>query len=89
MSQLESRLVAAAAVRLALSTDRETEKDLKKELNSAGLRATAVDYGGEYLAAVQKVIERAVVALNGKASLPVHIKRKAALPEPPGSHCPN
>ncbi|MGI6658265.1 MAG: HutP family protein [Dethiobacteraceae bacterium] len=62
MSQLESRLVAAAAVRLALSTDRETEKDLKKELNSAGIRATAVDYGGEYLAAVQKVIERAVVA---------------------------
>lgn len=62
MHQLDSKTIAAAAIRLALSTDREAEKELKKELYSEGIRSTAVDYGGEYLTAVQKVVERAVVA---------------------------
>ena len=88
MSQLESRLVAAAAVRLALSTDRETEKDLKKELNSAGIRATAVDYGGEYLAAVQKVIERAVVAAKREGVIASTHQEEGSVAEPPGKPLP-
>ncbi len=62
MSQIESKMIAAAAIRLALTTDRETEKELKTELARQGIRSTAVDYGGEFISSVQKVVERAVVA---------------------------
>jgi len=61
-SQSESRKVAAAAIRIALTPTREEENSLKTELLEEGIRATAVDYGGEFISSVQKVIERAVVA---------------------------
>ncbi|MDW7651406.1 MAG: HutP family protein [Bacillota bacterium] len=62
MSQLESKTIAAAAIRLALSADRDVERELKAQLAAEGIKATAVDYGGEFLTSVQKVVERAVVA---------------------------
>lgn len=62
MSQLESKVIAAAAIRLALSADREAERELKTQLAAEGIKSTAVDYGGEFLTSVQKVVERAVVA---------------------------
>ena len=62
MSQLESKIIAGAAIRLALSADREAERELKALLAAEGIHATAVDYGGEFISSVQKVVERAVVA---------------------------
>lgn len=62
MTQSDSKLIASAAIRLALTADREAEKALKNELAALGIRATAVDYGGEFISSVQKVVERAVVA---------------------------
>jgi hypothetical protein len=62
MNQSESKIIASAAIRLALTADREAEKELKAELSREGIRATAVDYGGEFISSVQKVVERAVVA---------------------------
>jgi hypothetical protein len=62
MGQLESKLIASAAIRLALSEDRDAERRLKEELALVGVKATAVDYGGEFISSVQKVVERAVVA---------------------------
>jgi hypothetical protein len=62
MSQQDSKTIASAAIRLALSIDRENERELKAELAKAGIRSTAVDYGGEFISSVQKVVERAVVA---------------------------
>ena len=61
-SHPESRYVAAAAVKMALTPTREEEYNLKKKLAAEGIRATAVDYGGEYGSAIQKVVERAVIA---------------------------
>ncbi len=58
----ESRRVAAAAIRLALTPNREEESELKQELIAQNIRGTAVDYGGEYSSSIQKVVERAVVA---------------------------
>ena len=57
-----SKMVAGAAIRMALTGSRQEETSLKEQLASEGIRATAVDYGGDYLSAVQKVVERAVVA---------------------------
>lgn len=57
-----SKKVAAAAIKMALTESREEEKELKKYHLEQGIRTAAVDYGGEFLPSVSKVIERAVVA---------------------------
>lgn len=62
MTQSDSKLIAGAAIRLALTADRDAEKALKNELAGLGIKSTAVDYGGEFITSVQKVVERAVVA---------------------------
>jgi hypothetical protein len=62
MNQLESKVIASAAIRLALTVDREHERELKAQLAADGIKSTAVDYGGEFISSVQKVVERAVVA---------------------------
>ncbi|EEG78527.1 HutP family protein [Dethiobacter alkaliphilus] len=62
MNQQESKFIASAAIRLALSPDRDAERQLKEQLAQEGIKATAADYGGEFITSVQKVVERAVVA---------------------------
>lgn len=62
MPQSMSRRVAAAAVRLALTETREEEAELKRYFGAQGIKGAAVDYGGEFVSSVNKIIERAVVA---------------------------
>lgn len=57
-----SRDIAAAAVRIALTTDRAEEKQLQAEFAQRGIHTAAVDYGGEFINSVMKIIERAVVS---------------------------
>ncbi|GEA15786.1 MAG: hypothetical protein PWR22_1304 [Moorella sp. (in: firmicutes)] len=57
-----SKKVAAVAIKMALAENREEEARLKKEFAGDGIRAAAVDYGGEFINSVQKIVERAVVA---------------------------
>ena len=57
-----SRKIAAAAIRMALSESREEENQLKSDYSALGIRAVAVDVGGEYVASIKKIIERAIVA---------------------------
>lgn len=57
-----SKDVAKAAVRLALSSSREDEKMLKSRYATKGLRVAAVDFGGEFLASVMRIVECCVVA---------------------------
>ena len=47
---------------LAMTSSREEELTLKEKLAAEGIKATAVDYGGEFFSSLQKVVERAVVA---------------------------
>ncbi|HWR45325.1 HutP family protein [Sporomusa sp.] len=54
--------VGRAALAMAISEDRQDEQNLKQRLSSRGIIVTAVDFGGEYLVSVKKIIERAVVA---------------------------
>ncbi|MEN6327212.1 MAG: HutP family protein [Syntrophomonas sp.] len=61
--EVGSKLVASAAIKMALSASRQEEVALKKELLERWeVRAVAVDYGGEYISSVGKIVERAVVA---------------------------
>lgn len=57
-----SKDVAAAAVRIALTSDRQEEKQLQAEFAQNGIHTVAVDYGGEFINSVMKIIERAVVS---------------------------
>ena len=54
--------VGRAALAMAISQDRQDEQELRGRLSSRGILSTAVDFGGEYLSSVKKIIERAVVA---------------------------
>ena len=62
MSEAGSKKVATAAIKMALTTSRQEESQLKKDLMREDIRAAAVDYGGEFIGSVGKIVERAVVA---------------------------
>lgn len=58
-----SKVAAAAAIRLALSSSREEESKLKKMyLEQLNLKTAAVDFGGEFFKAAAVIVERAVIA---------------------------
>jgi len=57
-----SKDIAAAAVKIALTSDRHEEKQVQAEFARAGIHTAAVDYGGEFINSVMKIIERAVVS---------------------------
>lgn len=61
-AELNSKRVASAALYMALSEGREEEQRLKQQYQRLGLQVAAVNYGGQAVDAVPKVIERAVVA---------------------------
>jgi len=62
MAPLGSREVARAAIKMALTESREQEKELKASFLKTGIKTAAVDHGGDFIASVNKIIERSVVA---------------------------
>lgn len=60
--ELTSLDIGRAALAMAISTDRQEEQAMRQRLQGRGIQAVAVDFGGEYLSSVKKMIERAVVA---------------------------
>lgn len=57
-----SKLAASAAIKIALTADREEERQLIHQDLALGIQAAAVDFGGEFISSVSKMVERAVVA---------------------------
>lgn len=62
MTDIKSIDVGRAALRMALSESREEEQSVRDMLAQVGIRAVAVDYGGEFNTSAKKILERAVVA---------------------------
>ncbi len=58
----ESKLTSTAVIRMVLTETREEENRLKKELAQNEIKATAVDFGGDFVTSVSKIIERTIVA---------------------------
>ncbi len=54
--------IGRAALGMALTGSRGEENALKETLAQKGIRSTAVDFGGEFITSVVKIVERAVVA---------------------------
>lgn len=59
---MDSRDIARAALKMAMTPTREDEASQKEELSGKGISSSAVNYGGEFSISLQKVVERAVVA---------------------------
>jgi len=57
-----SRRIARVAIEMALTGTREEEKEYKQRFLKEGIKTAAVDYGGDFISSVSKIIERAVVA---------------------------
>lgn len=57
-----SKEISRVALYMALSQSRDDEKRLKDDMQRLGIHTAAVDYGGEFITSVTKIIERAVVA---------------------------
>lgn len=57
-----SRKVARIAIQMAMTETREQEKEFKANFLNEGIRTAAVDYGGDFISSVNRIIERAVVA---------------------------
>ncbi|MFO7310604.1 MAG: HutP family protein [Bacillota bacterium] len=78
MNEATSRKVARAALLMALSEDHGEEQAQKRVLATSGIRATAVDFGGDFTASVRRVIERAVVAAKREGVIsPTHAEEGA------------
>ncbi len=62
MTEFGSKDIASAAIKIALTNDRVSEKKLQAEFAQSGIQSAAVDYGGEFITSVMKIVERAVVS---------------------------
>lgn len=62
MTLYGSRRTASVAIEMALTDSREQEKEFKQRFSREGFKTAAVDYGGDFISSVNKIIERAVVA---------------------------
>ncbi|MCE5285913.1 MAG: HutP family protein [Pelosinus sp.] len=60
--ELSSVDIGKAALAMAITESRQDEQNRRQELLARGILTVAVDFGGEYLPSVKKIIERAVVA---------------------------
>ncbi|CVK17465.1 HutP family protein [Sporomusa sphaeroides] len=70
MSEITSIDVGRAALRMAISETRQDEHDTRQLLAKRNLQAVAVDFGGEFIPSVKKIIERAVVAAQRQNLVP-------------------
>ena len=57
-----SKDVATAALRMSISPNIDLEKAVKAEYEAMGIHVAAVNFGGEFIPCINKIIERAVVS---------------------------
>jgi len=62
LNTLGSKDIASAAIKIALTSDRKEEKEFQTDFSKKGISTCAVDYGGEFITSVMKIVERAVVS---------------------------
>lgn len=75
-----SKTVSRAAMLICLTRSREEEKALKEALMQESVKAAAVDYGGEFIASIMRIVERAVVAAKREGVIsPVEYREEGAV----------
>lgn len=79
MVEAGSRDVCRAAVRMAISSSRKEEDKLKEKYAEINISTVAVDYGGEFIQSVMKIVERAVVAAKREGLIEEHHNEEGAV----------
>lgn len=62
MIQNGSRDVGRASLIMSMTRSREEERSCKASFLEEGIQTAAVDYGGEFVASIMRIVERTVVA---------------------------
>lgn len=60
--EIGSKEVSRCAMHLALSENRQVESELKRAYLQDDIKSAAVDFGGDYLKVINKIVEQAIVA---------------------------
>ncbi|WP_425057589.1 hypothetical protein SCACP_21070 [Sporomusa carbonis] len=72
MEEITSINVGRAALKMAISETRQDEQDTRQLLAKRNIQSVAVDFGGEFIPSVKKIIERAVVAAQRQNLVPAN-----------------
>lgn len=59
---MNSTDVAKAAVKVAITSSRSAEEQMIEALDKRGVKAVAIDIGGDLIDSIPKIIERSIVA---------------------------
>lgn len=62
MAEFGSKEVASAAVKMALTASRDEEASFKAQMSKENMLCCAVDFGGDFISSVNKIVERTVVS---------------------------
>lgn len=62
--------IGRAALKIAVTASRIEENAVKEELHKQHILATAVDFGGNFVESIVKIVERAVVAAERQGLVP-------------------
>ncbi len=75
-----SRDVARAALIMSMTRSRDEEKSCKAAFAGDGIRTAAVDFGGEFVSSIMKIVERTVVAAKREGLInDSHLEEGAAM----------
>jgi hypothetical protein len=75
-----SREVGRAALILSMTRSREEEKSCKAIFREEGILTAAVDYGGEFVSSIMRIVERTVVAAKREGLISdTHLDEGAAM----------
>ncbi|MDP4132385.1 MAG: HutP family protein [Bacillota bacterium] len=61
MEEFGSKDIASIAIKTALTKSRNEENELKQQMLKLGVHCCAIDFGGEFISSVNKMVERSVV----------------------------
>ena len=61
-TNIGSKQITTASIKMAIAEDRTEERALQLHFDNEGIKACAVDFGGEFVSSIVKIIERAIVA---------------------------
>ena len=72
MTEKSSMDVGRAALQMALSESRDEEQQLRQYYGDKQMAVTAVDFGGDFIPLMKKIIERATVAAQRQGLVPTN-----------------
>lgn len=76
----ESRDVGRASLIMSMTRSREEERGCKAMFLEEGIKTAAVDYGGEFVSSIMRIVERTVVAAKREGLISdTHLDEGAAM----------